>query len=341
MTSWTISVGRLPSIIQKLSEKFEIYYPLSRNGITSYKRFEGEEIDSFLLFEALEKIRSIEPLKHFFILPRERVGGFGTTFKKEQRERMIIGVKNCDVRSITEVQDVVYLTGSYPDPFYKKRKEKTILVSVDCPEPKEHCFCNIMGGKPFTLTMADINISFAKDSYILDIMTDRGISIFKSIKEFAESSSEKEIKERDERRINAQLILKKINPKPLSRNFAQKVQKNFAIKFWMEVMEGCVNCGACERICPTCHCFLLYDVPFGKESFERVRIQDYCYYPSYGRMGSGANPLREFYKRFRNRFECKFYSFFSNHKVYACTGCGRCIDACTGKLDIRKILFKL
>jgi NAD-dependent dihydropyrimidine dehydrogenase PreA subunit len=42
--------------------------------------------------------------------------------------------------------------------------------------------------------------------------------------------------------------------------------------------------------------------------------------------------------RLRNRFEKKFDYFPKVNDLYACTGCGRCILACPGKIDIRKVL---
>ena len=37
------------------------------------------------------------------------------------------------------------------------------------------------------------------------------------------------------------------------------IERNQASKVWQEEAKTCVECGACTKICPTCHCFFLYD----------------------------------------------------------------------------------
>ncbi|MBI4982929.1 MAG: 4Fe-4S dicluster domain-containing protein [Candidatus Omnitrophica bacterium] len=45
--------------------------------------------------------------------------------------------------------------------------------------------------------------------------------------------------------------------------------------------------------------------------------------------------------RLRNRYLKKFDFFIDNLGEQGCCGCGRCIDVCPGKIDIRYILRKL
>ena len=58
------------------------------------------------------------------------------------------------------------------------------------------------------------------------------------------------------------------------------------------------------------------------------------------RVAGGANPRRYLYERLRNRFDKKFEFFPNVLGVTGCTGCGRCIEACPGKIDIREVLKK-
>ncbi len=336
-----LSIENLPLLIKKLSEKFEVFYPVRRNEKVCYKKYRGEEIEPEELYKSLQKIRPVQPLKEFFLTHRERVARFGGVLNKEIKKRVIIGPKNCDVRSIREIQDKVYLEGVVEEPFYKERRENTYIVSVDCPFPEDECFCNIMGGKPYVVADSDINISFTKNGYIVDVITDKGENLLKDFKEFLQIASEEVIKDRNNKRKKAEEKLKKINPRKLPKSLSERVKYMHSGEFWRDVMEGCVDCQACERVCPTCYCFLLYDMPEDEKNFQRVKVLDYCYHASYARVGGGLNPLSSFTKRVRNRFECKFYSFYENFKVYACTGCGRCILACMGKIDIRKVLFSL
>ena len=106
---------------------------------------------------------------------------------------------------------------------------------------------------------------------------------------------------------------------------------------WNEYSKKCVSCGACATICPTCTCFLLID----KEGFEKVRQLDACQYPGFSRIAAGEDPLRQRSVRFRNRYFCKYVWKPASYKSIACTGCGRCIDSCIGKISKNELFQEL
>jgi Fe-S oxidoreductase len=78
-----------------------------------------------------------------------------------------------------------------------------------------------------------------------------------------------------------------------------------------------------------------------EQGLDRTRVWDACYEAAYARVGGGANPRAEFIRRFANRFDCKWKEFKRDHGMYACSGCGRCLKACMGKIDIRNVLGEL
>ena len=118
------------------------------------------------------------------------------------------------------------------------------------------------------------------------------------------------------------------------------VEKNFKSQIWEDEAKTCVECGACNTICPTCHCFLLYDQK-NENQMARLRIWDSCLLKNFATVAGGANPRPKLWMRLRNRFEKKFDFFPKVAKVFACTGCGRCISACPAKIDIRRVLKRL
>jgi ferredoxin len=93
-------------------------------------------------------------------------------------------------------------------------------------------------------------------------------------------------------------------------------------------------------MCDTCHCFLLSD-DSSSGNARRLRLWDGCLLKNFTKVAGGANPLRLRYMRLRNRYLKKFDFFISNLGYQACCGCGRCIEVCPGKIDIRRILRKL
>jgi sulfhydrogenase subunit beta (sulfur reductase) len=127
---------------------------------------------------------------------------------------------------------------------------------------------------------------------------------------------------------------------PNQDRFEGIIHRNFESEIWKDEAKTCVECGACNTICPTCHCFLLYDQK-NEKAMARFRMWDSCLIKEFARVGGGANPRPKLWMRLRNRFEKKFDFFPKVAKVYACTGCGRCITACPAKIDIRRVLKRL
>ncbi|MBL7223347.1 MAG: 4Fe-4S dicluster domain-containing protein [Candidatus Brocadiae bacterium] len=107
----------------------------------------------------------------------------------------------------------------------------------------------------------------------------------------------------------------------------------------------CSECGACTLVCPTCHCFLLYDQLVADDQIERVRSLDSCLYASYSRMaGAGGmkpTPRPDLRSRFLNRLLHKFVWLPQSAGLLGCVGCGRCIEADMGGLDLRQFIHQL
>jgi heterodisulfide reductase subunit C len=132
----------------------------------------------------------------------------------------------------------------------------------------------------------------------------------------------------------------KENNIPHQKYYEGAMEKNYDSDIWKREAETCVECGACNTICPTCHCFLLYDQK-DEDKMERLRVWDSCLIKDFALVAGGHNPRKQLWMRLRNRFDKKFAFFPKVLGLYACTGCGRCIMACPGKIDIRKILGRL
>jgi hypothetical protein len=107
---------------------------------------------------------------------------------------------------------------------------------------------------------------------------------------------------------------------------------------WDEFAEDCVECGACNFCCCTCHCFLLADGRDKAGRAGRSKLWDSCLYLNFARVAGGANPRKHRAERLHNRFDKKFSFFPQVLGTYGCDGCGRCVESCTGKIDIREVL---
>jgi NAD-dependent dihydropyrimidine dehydrogenase PreA subunit len=309
----------------------ENYPPLARD--TTYWR----KFDPAAKAEVtLDRIRTAESCRPFFLPFKERVASLGEVLKKEIPNQILVGVKACDLYPL-QTEDKIYREGDFVDPFYVERRNKTVLISTDCPYPEDCCFCTTMGLAPYIESGSDLNIGFAEKGYLLEPLSDAGVKIIETCKDLFSQATSRDLSYRDAYRKRATAQLAATNPEPLKADLALRIKGNLDNDFWLAHGKDCVECYACEQICPTCFCFLLFDQA-KDTTIERVRVWDHCYIQAYGRVGGGVNPRADFAKRFRNRIECKFSAFDENFKLYACSGCGRCIRGCTGRIDIRKIL---
>ena len=112
--------------------------------------------------------RPVEPLKSVFTQPREFLGetmGSGETPRLP--ERIVIGVKNCDLSGLA-IQDHVFQGLPPADPHYTEAREKTVLVSCDCTDCLDACFCPVVGERPYAEQGYDINISPLTDDYLIE-----------------------------------------------------------------------------------------------------------------------------------------------------------------------------
>jgi hypothetical protein len=287
---------------------------------------------------AFHAIRTAENVKHFLFPSRDVVAKFPKDKRTKSKKQFIFGMKNCDLRGI-EVYDRVFLKSDPVDPGYKQKRESTVFISADCPQPEDCCFCNLVGLHPYGEQICDINITPVERGYVFEPFSESGKKLVEAYEDLFTECTKDDEKEREKMRASAAKKLDAINQKAFKETLCQAVA-GADRKTQHNGRTDCIECYSCLHACPTCYCFLLSDYQKGKE-YERVRTWDACYYPAYARVGGGANPRSELDQRFWNRFQCKFNYFKEYEGFYACSGCGRCYRGCSGKIDIREILWKL
>ncbi|MCM8783229.1 MAG: 4Fe-4S dicluster domain-containing protein [Candidatus Omnitrophica bacterium] len=320
----------LPSVIEGKGISCEFGYNLPITDFTLVKYSSSKESDLFF-----NSYRTVEPLKTFFTFPKEKL-----VSKKEKFA--ILGVKNCDLFSL-KIQDYVFLEGIVSDPFYRARRENSLIISGDCTAFKEVCFCLSLEINPYPGDGFDINLSPLEDGFLVEAGSLKGEEIIKKGKGIFSLAQNEQIAKRIE---NREAFKKSLDKHIQFHNIPKKevlqkiVKDGFSSSLWQEEALRCVECGGCNLSCPTCHCFLLAEDRFGN-AHEKVRLWDACLYANFARVAGGANPLRYRYQRLRNRYLKKFDFFPENISLFACSGCGRCIEVCPAKIDIRKNLKEL
>lgn len=343
-STYYIEAGNLNAFANKLTSRFRVFSPVLKEGRPikgtdyTYRRLlEGDLLE-------FNPYRAIEPLKSFFTRPKEEVARYfdKDSFSAEIDKLVIFGVKSCDLIG-HKIQDYVFLEGVEVDSLYRARRENTIFISSDCTDFKEVCHCLGWEIQPYPEIGFDLNLSPLNDGYVVEVGSKRGNELIQEYKEYFVLAKDTQISGRRAKRDSLVERLKRhLLPQNLvNKTIVQKlVRDGYNSDTWKQFMLTCVECGGCNFICDTCHCFLLSDAQKGNKN-ARLRVWDSCQYANYARVAGGANPLKLRAQRLRFRFTKKFDFFIDNIGIPACCGCGRCIEVCPGKIDIREVLKDL
>jgi sulfhydrogenase subunit beta (sulfur reductase) len=340
-----LTKANLASLIDSLEPEFAVFVPQRRSGRRMYGRLaaaggqEGPRTGEGAMI--VGEVRPVEPLKTFFFRNRQKVAeGFQDTVPgSAERPLCLVGVKACDLRSL-RVLDAVFRGPDYRDPFYMQARERSLILSADCTSTLESCFCLALGLPPFPEADFDLNLSEVEGGFLTEAGSEKGRKLVEEHRSLFQDPppGSRNARERLRSRISEE-VRKNLQQfsVPEKDKLAGAIRKAYEAPLWREEAQACVECGACNTICPTCHCFLLFDqVRSGQLS--RFRLWDSCLLKDFARVAGGANPRPQLWMRLRNRFEKKFDFFPQLAGIYACTGCGRCILACPAKIDIREVL---
>jgi ferredoxin len=322
-------------IIQSLeNEAYQVYAPVKTYDHIDYEKINAKDIDNVIL----SAHRATTPLKKFFFKPKEVV----TKSHSKVQKTAILGIKHCDLYAIN-ILDKLFMNNEFEDPNYKEKRDNALLIVSDCYSPLDVCFCTILGFNPYVEDNYDLEISsIDENEYFISTGSEKGERVLKNADIDLKQVPDEIQKLRQEKRQNAIDVINKANEEFTAIRDAHKhLDKNYdKEEIWKELMEHCVECVGCSYICPTCHCYILDDLS-DQETFKKVRNWDACVYCGYARVAGGESPRDERWQRCVNRFLCKFEFLVDNFNQNGCIGCGRCIQACQGKIDIREIFQKL
>ncbi|NIP85716.1 MAG: hypothetical protein GTO03_09195, partial [Planctomycetales bacterium] len=186
---------------------------------TTHQLAQGRTIDQFLVAlgeggqyhlvradhwqpgrHTLGSYRPVEPLKSLFFQPREFLGPtMAARPPAALPERIVIGVKNCDLAGL-KIQDHIFGGLSPADPRFVEAREKTILVTCDCTDCLEVCFCPVVDEQPYAERGFDINISPLSQQYLIDVGSERGERLLEGLSSYLVPAEEGLLAERRERR---------------------------------------------------------------------------------------------------------------------------------------------
>ncbi len=341
-TFYFIEARDFDTFLDSLAESRRVFTPLAvenPEGGVNYpyrRKIRGDEYVS-------AGYRPSNPLKTFLFSRREKVADYPskTETMPSAEPTVAVGAAACDVVSLRSL-DVIFLQDEFTDIFYKVKRDKTIIISQDCTDPRPNCFCTLAGGVPYTESGFDLNISRSGDGFLVEIGSESGGGLVKEQSTLFRKADDTMLREREQQRNRTTKAVDEINTEyTLSRSRRELLEVQRESESWYEYVSTCVECGACLFACPTCHCFQLYDQPGEDGIFQRIKEWDACVYGSYSRMAGGGSPRLGLMERFRHRYLHKLEYYPKNFDIEACTGCGRCIEGCMGRIDMRKVFKSL
>ena len=339
MESHFINKSNLDRLVKSLSKSYKIFAPVKSDN----KRFYRKIGDEGLRDSVIGEIRAVEPIKSFYFPARTKIAEYFSKDDSDKKERpiAIIGAKSCDLASF-KVMDYVYSQEPFKDPFYISKREAGLIISSDCTLCGETCFCVAIGIMPYPTEGFDINLSEIEGGYLAETGSSKGEKIIKEYFKLFQGAEPYAQKRDSNRKKLKEDLLEHVKKSgiPAKDSIQPAFKSKFDTSLWEETSKTCVECGACNMICPACHCFILMDQK-KENGFERLKMWDSCLLMSFARVAGGANPRKLLAQRMRNRFDKKFNFFPDTIGRFGCTGCGRCIEACPGKIDIRAVLSKL
>jgi len=340
--------------------KLEAFFSRMHRGpvygtVDAEKRSRYEKLTDDMIGQLTFRTRPpVESLKTFMFPVKERVAVYPSAAPAddinvdltEAEPQVIAGARACDIRALA-IMDTIFTAGDFVDPFYQKRRNCSVIITTDCSEVAEGCFCNLMDGKPFAETGFDLNFTPVTGGYIVVIGSEVGKElVLEKANLFIDVDPEK-LQERTALRGDVLDVLEKKNEKyKLETELKELVRKQPA-DVWSRLCSGCVECGACSFICPTCHCFLLYDQLVNEHAGvnERLKAWDSCVFANFAKMagvgGMKPTPRPKLPNRLENRIRHKFEWMLENLDCIGCIGCGRCQEGCMGGSSIPEVLKEL
>jgi len=277
-------------------------------------------------------VRPANSIKEFFLPRHEKLFAYQgqgrqislVPLETPQSPQIVLAARPCDAAALPVLDHV--FGWDYQDPFFRQRRENTIVVTLACTDFDQHCFCTGLGLGPAATRGSDVLLVPLDDqTFEVRFVTERGRQLMES---WTEESD----------------LVGQVPPGPSLAFDLSAVRDRLEGAWdqlpWSLLTLRCIGCGACAHNCPTCHCFDIVDEA-SRQSGCRVRNWDSCQSVMYSLHASGHNPRGNQSARQQNRIRHKFVTYPAKFGDMLCTGCGSCARNCPVGLGVRRVLQQI
>lgn len=324
--NYQIEKNQLPKLISQWMNDAQVYAPIKVENWTKIGKI--NKVKDIILGGAHN---TLIPPKALF-LPQSEVlfkyqrGDFLPPSSKNET-RIIFGIRACDAHAIS-LLDLVFDQKQCVDPYWKSRRDNTILVGLGCHQPCSTCFCSSVGSGPFDKNGLDLLITELEDVYAIEVLTDKALKLVEKQSMLSSNNQKSMVTIQNQALEQMQVVFN-------SQGIREKLYTIFESEYWQKISQSCLGCGVCTFLCPTCFCF---DIVDESQRGERVRNWDTCMFRIYSQEASGHNPRPSRSERTRQRLMHKFAYWLDQANQIGCVGCGRCVQNCPVGLDIREMI---
>ena len=334
----TIKKEDLNNWLKHLQKKARLYAPKKKENLYIYRPV--KDINEV----TLKYIPTILPPKKYYFPQKEKLLKFmAKPFKtskaiKEFEEYILFGVHTCDIAGI-QCMDVIFREGP-EDPNYLNRKEKMIIIGIEC---LEYCDkfanCASMGNHVprggYDLMLIDIS-----EKFIVHVNSEKGERFIRGLA-YIKEADEKDMLALEKAREAKKKVFKEEFNASLPQVY-EAFNKHFDSSVWQDLAKRCVACGNCTTVCPTCYCFDVWDeMELSFNEGMRYRIWNSCQMEDFAKVAGGEDFRKGRDGRQRHRYYRKFKYPMDKFNRYFCTGCGRCTRSCMAEISLKETVNTL
>ncbi|HPF70089.1 MAG TPA: 4Fe-4S dicluster domain-containing protein [Candidatus Krumholzibacteria bacterium] len=328
MVRFFLEHERLVEFVEHLQRQRRVIAP-HRRGERSFVFQEVEDPAAVVL----DYPRTLQSIRKFFLPPREELLAFDLTDQSfeapepEPIDAVFLGVHSYDMAALARL-DHSFSTGN-PERNYLARRQGALFVGVTF-EPDAWHFSGSVGIEPDDTDGCDVFLARLLDGYVLDVLTEAGRRLVEGFE-----------------------LPPYEGPRPPAHPFHQHIYvpqsrlsgimgHSFEHPVWAEAAQGCVGCGTCNLVCPTCYCFdVAENVDITATKGYRERSWDGCTLRRFSEVAGGEVFREHLAARQRHRVLRKFKYISDATGMPWCVGCGRCTSACPAGISIAAIVNRI
>ncbi len=339
MDTRVVNKGQLSELLDKLAQDYNLFAPVrEEETVTLFKKVSGaKDVDMNYTNSDISPKGCLFPQTEKTLSYMTTGDTLEINKADEAKKTALFGIRPCDIKSILALDPV--FNGKFIDDYYTNKRENTVIIGLSCQKILSTCFCNAFNSGPCDGSGADLMFTELGDKYYVEVNTEKGRSLVDDYSQYfskQDTSQLAKAKEELAKKLSGQFT------RQVSLDGVKKVlDDNFELPYWDNIFQKCLGCGICAYVCPTCHCFDIFDFSTGFFTGNRYRCWDSCMFPDFTLMAGGHNPRPSKKERVRNRFMHKLKYHMDRYNLDGCVGCGRCITKCPVNMDITAIIKDL